>query len=278
VQKPATYVVVKQFLETRGAMIMGEPKDCLVDAEGNQLHLDKHIASGAHATIYPVQQSGKSTDAKTPQRVLKILELYGPNESEKSAGLANEVDAQTAAAKLGIAPELYDSWLCKDGQEMKGFILMERLDATTVGDLMRAGVFKGKPTLLLKVLSQLLAAVEKLKQAGWLHHDLNSDNVMVNKDLSRLWMIDFGAAIRISQKHHKVVPNKEWSPETKWAVERKLVSDPITPDLETDIGDAFLMFELYQWNGDKLVMVEGKAQMRNETRLVPMVMSFVKLT
>jgi len=116
---------------------------------------------------------------------------------KSSATLEREYILQKKAAKVGVAPKIYDY------DTVSKYIVMEKMDRH---------LFNGKEINLTKEQQlTILEIFDKLDQAGVFHNDINILNFMVKKD--RIYLIDYGFAREITPKLIKKlgtdIPNKK---------------------------------------------------------------------
>jgi len=270
---------LKFAFEKRYIRILSEVQQCLVDQQGNQLSVLPAFGAGMYGDIYPVE--GK--DPKAGPMVLKIIRFWDDDVqgayTEKQFAL--EAAAGEVAGKLGVGPQVFDSWICQTGGDKTGFILMERLmDMIPLRDLrdMRTPR-KGGTATLIQVMKLLLPVVDKLYHAGWLHGDLHRSNIMVKEDLTAVRLLDFGRAIKVVERKEDPLraKDKPQGESIKLALEQKLITPPVTKALEAQVSLVYKVLRLRMLDepasaNSKSTM--GKAQMRDR-QLIPTILTFV---
>jgi hypothetical protein len=108
------------------------------------------------------------------------------------------------AADLGIGPEVFDTFVCKNGLQTKsgkytvGFIVMEKLDFTLAQIMKRLPSDPYFQSHYDQAGKQLVNLAKSCDLSGLVHPDLHSDNVMgkyVNredKSIIKFFIIDWG--------------------------------------------------------------------------------------
>jgi len=109
-----------------------------------------------------------------------ILKYQPFREENESKGLpaitrdtiSREATLQRELAKLKLAPQVKDSWLCETG----GVIVMPALKRTAYG------VFQlyDDPEVHYLILASCLALIRRLHEEGYYHGDASISNIMVN--------------------------------------------------------------------------------------------------
>lgn len=184
--------------------------------------LIKRLASGFYGTTYLVEDKSKV------QRVIKIqkIELYVGGGSvlgvkaihqqieEDAEDISNlppsslriprplahicgqmndisrEIKSQEVAAKLGIAPKIYEHYFCVDYRDraLLSYMVMDHIDGVTLSDWMLNN------KLTKQDRKKLIKMVDTLHSTGLIHSDLHDDNVMVNTHdgTTKFYLIDYG--------------------------------------------------------------------------------------
>ena len=148
----------------------------------------ERLGRGAFGTVFAI-------DATRAVKVVRIED--GDAVDEKMADFATEVEMCRAAAKLGVAPEVFDAFPCfadVDG-EVAGLIVMRRVVGETLFSWLAKKPSKAKCDALAAKLDD---AIQKLHRASVFHHDLHGNNVMV-ANVGRTttpFIVDFGLATR----------------------------------------------------------------------------------
>lgn len=118
------------------------------------------------------------------------------NPKKSLARFRAEVEFQSKAAELGVAPKIR-----KTGRDSTGrlFIVMEALDEALDSVMERACSGDRAAQKLMKTAEpQLIKIMKVLDSAGILHNDSKSNNFMFGKG-GKLYAIDFGMSKKISR-------------------------------------------------------------------------------
>ncbi len=127
------------------------------------------LGAGVYGSVYA---ACKNTDCSY---VFKIIPLSLHHFTVKS--FDREVRAQQILARLGLALEVIDSWVCSD--TTVGVIIMRVLDMTAGSFLKdRSGATIEDHIALIKASLELLSS---LHEAGYYHGDPHLDNIMLKK-------------------------------------------------------------------------------------------------
>jgi tRNA A-37 threonylcarbamoyl transferase component Bud32 len=103
-----------------------------------------------------------------------IKHYYHPNQSPEAVQDAFKIAKK--AAELGIGPELYDLFVTKDTKEKVIIVKVSKIiDGKTWADTEWE-----TPEQRHAAAEQLKTAIQNLNEAGIIHHDLHSGNVMVD--------------------------------------------------------------------------------------------------
>jgi serine/threonine protein kinase len=96
-----------------------------------------------------------------------------------------------------------------------------------------------------KLLPLVKVAVQKLHKTGWSHNDLHESNILISKDHSKCWLIDFGESSLL-----KDVPKKECP---KFLVEEALTFSK-EPNELVDICAILYAFSDKSWPPPSLIL------------------------
>jgi RIO-like serine/threonine protein kinase len=244
---PVTYVTLT-INDYHDALIA---KDCLVKKDATTLELGRAIGCGSSGEVYPVIQSSTSDEKEkeNPRAVLKVCRLSTNVFASHDEGLERfnkEVDAGESAATAGAGPDVYDAWTCTVDESTRGYILMEDLSSQAVLlSSLQSSTWPHAvpPEDASHLLSLILTALDKLWTAGWTHGDLNADNIFIGRDKKRAWLIDFGNAYPLASDVR--VKSEHIHPETKWAIENKLINQSmITSGINETVHWVFMKLRL----------------------------------
>lgn len=145
----------------------------------------KYIGSGEYGSIYKL-------DDKT---CIKFINITHTLNNLKYVDFLKEVNMSTIAGSIGVAPKIYDTYVCINDEDSTcyGIIYMEFIQGITLTNYLDKIHTQNNKNKLRKLLEEKII---KLHNAGIMHNDLHSDNVMVildsNDQLKDIKMIDFG--------------------------------------------------------------------------------------
>jgi len=128
---------------------------------------------------------------------------------------SKEVEIAILAADVGIGPQVYDWWVCRDVEleietsgietpeteregkrwfddsQILGFILMKKLQGETLADFVRSQPELFKLNFYILLASGIDKAL-KLESRGYMHQDLHDKNIFVINDGKEIVFIDYG--------------------------------------------------------------------------------------
>ncbi len=147
----------------------------------------KYIGSGEYGSIYQLDE----------KRCIKFINVTHTLNNLKYVDFLKEITMSTIAGSIGVAPKIYDTYVCVNDEDSScyGIIYMEYIQGMTLTNYLYKIHSKETKNKLRKLLEEKII---KLHNAGIMHNDLHSDNVMVivddNGQLKDIKMIDFGFA------------------------------------------------------------------------------------
>jgi tRNA A-37 threonylcarbamoyl transferase component Bud32 len=116
-----------------------------------------------------------------------IKHYYHPNQSPEAVRDASRIAKR--AAELGIGPQLYDIFVTMD---TAGKVIIVKVSQIINGETWADTEWE-TPEEQHAAAEKLKAAIKKLNEAGIIHHDLHSGNVMVDTT-GRVYIIDYDLA------------------------------------------------------------------------------------
>ena len=163
---------------------------------------------------------------------------------KSSTKLAKEADLQSTAADYGVAPVVHFV------STTEKFIIMDALEETIV-DKGRREKWTSLPA---EYRAQLYALCKRLDTAGVVQNDGNPLNLMLDGN-GRLFIIDYGFAMKIDRKVHK-----EYGPQpnvslTLWSFSRRLGQYRFVNDLRKNIVDEYMEDNSFV---DQALLAEGE--------------------
>ncbi len=158
---------------------------CLKDP--SNLEKLKYISSGEYGSIYKLDE----------KRCIKFINITNTISNLKYVDFLKELKMSQIAGSINVGPKIYDSYVCINDADSTcyGIIYMEFIQGTTLSQYLYKYHSKDKKIKLRKMLEEKIV---KLHNAGIMHNDLHSDNIMVildnNEELKDVKIIDFGFA------------------------------------------------------------------------------------
>lgn len=173
-------VPVNRYSKEKGIIGRGE-EDPEASREGEwYLPKTKALAHGSSGSIQEVCTKNKDCDY-----VMKIIML---NTDIDRKYFLKEVELQKVAFQLGVAPEIIDSWICKD--PYIGVIIMPVLQKT-LGDVLKDNTVPEEEKK--KYIKKAFSILHILHKNNIFHRDSHLANFMVDSN-KKLKIIDFGQA------------------------------------------------------------------------------------
>ncbi len=161
------------------------------DLVARRYRVERFIAAGGMGAVYAVEDLELST--RVALKVLHVDASASPHALER---LRREVALARRVTHVNVC-RLYDFGihLFDDDMGHLAFLTMELLEGLTLAELLAQGpVPEAK---VLEILGQLAAALDAAHQAGVVHRDLKSNNIMqvtVAQGVPRIVVMDFGIA------------------------------------------------------------------------------------
>ena len=150
------------------------------------------LGKGSQGTVYeyciPVNMFGKSCEYAV--KVIKDIKL-----PERKKEFENETKIAKLAGSKGIGPRVFASKLCNT----TGYVFMQKLNGTVFDTYLRTLKWSSLETEeqnLNSVTTSIFFGIHKLHKLGYVHRDLHTYNIWVNKDGS-VYILDYGSTISI---------------------------------------------------------------------------------
>lgn len=164
---------------------------CVPVYDGKELEKGERIGKGKHGEVFSVK--GNDRVVIKEQRAL-CYSFY------------NEIDCLYALRETGIAPQLYDAYICSnppvtdatENSQIKYGYVMQKVDMSLLKFINNT---PDEDLDLDDIADKINTIFEVLKKADIYHRDLHLDNFMVATTTSapprvdRIYVIDFGAAV-----------------------------------------------------------------------------------
>jgi tRNA A-37 threonylcarbamoyl transferase component Bud32 len=132
------------------------------------------IGKGAFGVLYETCEKSECT------YVAKVI--------DKTSFFEKESYNQMIAAGHGLAPTIHEIWNCKN----KVMLIMDRINGITLQGFLEE--VKIDDSIKSRIIKKVLEAIKSLHSIGIMHGDLHSQNIMVMKDESIIF-IDFGHSV-----------------------------------------------------------------------------------
>ncbi|MEM9489712.1 MAG: serine/threonine-protein kinase, partial [Myxococcota bacterium] len=155
-----------------------------VGERAGQYVIRRMVDRGGCGIVYEGEHS--ETGQSAAIKVLRSEFLRSPEMLERFAREARAIDA----IRHPNIVRVYEVGTLVDGRP---FLIMELLRGTSLRTLRKQrGAFS--PDEVSEVLASVCAALEAVHEAGYVHRDLKSSNIMVSDDRTRVTLLDFGIA------------------------------------------------------------------------------------
>jgi predicted Ser/Thr protein kinase len=169
-------------------------KDCIDSIEKKS----KVHGKGVHGIVYDVRKPFCLKNIpKNIKKVAVKIESINPSYL-KINDLKNSIEISKYAAKINIAPKLYDVFVIFNKEKnIKIVKIYEFIEGVTFREK------KWKSSLDKKnILKELEKKIQKMNEAGIIHKDLHSGNILITKD-NKIYLIDFDRAkyTKNAEKH-----------------------------------------------------------------------------
>lgn len=166
--------------------------------------IEKRLGAGTFAAVF------SAWDMQLERRVaLKILRsLHG--------AMAGEALAEARAAASLSHPHVCTIFSVDDSDGVP-LIAMEYLEGKTLGRWLNEGPLGYGQTK--RLAQQMASGMAAAHDAGVIHGDLKPANVLVNEDLDRATIVDFGLASKLKASPNLGSPKVESDPDATWAAE-----------------------------------------------------------
>jgi hypothetical protein len=102
--------------------------------------------------------------------------------------------------ELGIGPKIHDVYYCVNKDKIKYYYVMDYMNRGSLMDYINQNDIKVLPQ---EYIDKILAKLDKMHKAGYIHDDLHTGNILVNeprKGKLEFYISDFGLSNKISTK------------------------------------------------------------------------------
>jgi serine/threonine-protein kinase len=146
--------------------------------------IERELGRGGMGVVYAARWEGRPCALKVALEDISARDLKH---------FLAEADLVARVSHPGVV-EILDSGTLPDGRP---FVAMPLLAGETLAARLKRGPLA--PDLALRLFAQLAAAVTALHDAGIVHRDIKTENVMYHEDEERLVLLDFGIAREVSR-------------------------------------------------------------------------------
>jgi tRNA A-37 threonylcarbamoyl transferase component Bud32 len=165
----------------------GQMPVCLKDPADAQKM--EYIGGGEYGKIFKLGE----------ERCVKFINISDTLSNLTYIDFQNEVKICRAAGELGVGPKIYDTYVCVNDANSTcyGIIYMDYVKGITLTDFLYKYYSKGNILVIRRLLEE---KINKMHNAGILHSDLHTDNVMIlmeGGEVKDVKIIDFGFSMFI---------------------------------------------------------------------------------
>jgi len=163
-----------------------------IKAEYNYKNKVVNAGSGAFGDV--IKTSGKKY-----KYAIKVINLdkqddnHFMNEDFKTTveSLEREAEITRKMGELGIGPKLFDVYSCKVDGRITYYFVLEYMNQGSFYDYIEKNNIKKLPE---NIITNLITKLKKMHEHGFLHNDLHSGNILVNKRNGKIefYISDFG--------------------------------------------------------------------------------------
>ena len=151
----------------------------------DRYQLKESLGSGGYSVVHRAIDVSISSEHEV---AVKVMRHRNARDAQKFEA---EVELHSRACHLPGVVQVHDSFTSGD----LGFIVLEYFpDGDLFTAIMEREHYDEQDDLIKKVFLQLIDTVHSLHKLGIFHRDLKPDNIMCNKDGSKVWITDFGLA------------------------------------------------------------------------------------
>jgi predicted Ser/Thr protein kinase/rubrerythrin len=167
----------------------GVSEGAALGREFGTVRIKREIGRGAMGVVYlgHDQVLGRDVALKA------LVHVATAGKEDASSAFLREARA-AAAVKHANLTQIHHADVAADGTP---FLVMEYVDGPSLAQLLRqCGPMK--PSVVVSILAEVCAAVEELHERGIVHRDLKPSNVLVDREEGRVYVTDFGLAVKRS--------------------------------------------------------------------------------
>lgn len=164
-----------------------------IKAEYNIKNKVESSGSGAFGDVF-------KTKGKKYTYAVKVINIDKQEDSpwndgkDKLKQIESEATITRKMGELGIGPKIFDVYYCNDDNKPKYYFVMEFMNQGSLESYMEKNNLKKLPANQVKTI---IAKLKKMHDLGYIHNDLHTGNVLVNKKSNGnidFFISDFGLA------------------------------------------------------------------------------------
>jgi serine/threonine protein kinase len=166
---------------------------------GGRIALDRRFILGEKTSQGSMSKTYRAVDRELDRTV--CLKIQHREKCEAAAARSSdEKPCEGAIAYKIVHPHVVHTLDWGNTSDDEQFIVMEYVDGVTLEYVERAIKLgtRGK----MKILAQAAEGLAAVHEAGFIHHDINPRNVLINKQ-NQVKIIDFGLAVPNTAAFHK---------------------------------------------------------------------------
>lgn len=148
----------------------------------------KILGKGSYGVVYEVKHKNTNT-----RYALKL-------ENKQKKSLFNEINILEKLKKIDNVIKINDYGIYNDCY----YFVMERL-GMSLEDYYQC---TEKQKSFMKFMLQTMVSLKSIQQRGIIHRDIKPDNIILNTELTKVYIIDFGISKKFLDKNRKHKPKK----------------------------------------------------------------------
>ncbi|MGR5078019.1 protein kinase domain-containing protein [Photobacterium swingsii] len=213
-------------------------------------------------------QDSHSYSARVMRPLTERFELIKTLSNKVWLAHDRQADFKPVVIKQGDGDQLEREWCCLnqcrshyfrqpvEWLEDEQLLILEYIEGDSLLSLQQ-----DQATLFLSLMPQIVRAIRRIHQQGWVHGDIKPSNVLLDKECQTITIIDFGAALPMNTVvntqssiqltlgfctqsrtygHHRVSEKDDWYSLQQWLLQLKSVGLPIKDVKQVDKWLAWL--------------------------------------
>lgn len=158
---------------------------------------------GAFGQVYKFKDGKKTLAVKVVDISLanenSFFKCWGGGRYFTVEQMEKEAAISRHLGELGIGPKIHDVYYCINKDKIKYYYVMDYMNRGSLMSYME----KNNNTLPDKYVQKIIAKLEKMHAAGYIHDDLHTGNILVNeprKGELEFYISDFGLSNKLNAK------------------------------------------------------------------------------